>query len=73
MQQRADQQRRLALLRQQKLKQQMLKNQQQFMQKQPTFSDISANDRISEKVDNLDFDPTDYYDVYDDGYCNIFH
>ena len=52
----------------------MLKNQQVFMQKQPTFSDISANianDRISEKADNLDFDPVDYYDVYDDGYCNF--
>ena len=44
----------------------MLKQQQQFMSKQPTFSDISANG--IEKSDNLDFDPTDYYDSYDDGY-----
>lgn len=66
LQQRAEQQRRLALLKQQRLKQQMLKQQQQFMSKQPTFSDISANAAI-DKSDNLDFNPTDYYDTYDDG------
>ena len=65
LQQRAEQQRRLALLKQQRLKQQMLKQQQQFMSKQPTFSEISANG--IDKSDNLDFDPTDYYDTYDDG------
>ena len=43
----------------------MLKQQQQFMSKQPTFSEISANG--IDKSDNLDFDPTDYYDTYDDG------
>ena len=67
LQQRAEQQRRLALLKQQRLKQQMLKQQQQFMSKQPTFSDISANGGI-DKSDNLDFNPSDYYDTYDDGY-----
>ena len=45
----------------------MLKQQQQFMSKQPTFSDISANGGI-DKSDSLDFNPTDYYDTYDDGY-----